>query len=82
MHVNINIYHKYSAVLLSLISQIPLPNKIMQMYGHSAVVFGNGPDFRVITLFGGSTSNFINEVISNTTLLFLCEYPAMLASQC
>ena len=48
-----------------------LPTGIAQRYGHSAVVFGNGPDFRVVVLFGGIDTNFGTHAISETTLLLL-----------
>ena len=51
--------------------QVSLPTNITGRYGHSAVVFGTGPDFRVVVLFGGRTTGHIE--ISETTLLLLCE---------
>ena len=52
-----------------------LPTGITQRYTHSAVVFGSGPDFRVVVLFGGIDSNFGTHAISDTTLLVLCKLP-------
>ena len=50
-----------------------LPTGITQRYGHSAVVFGNEPDFRVVVLFGGIDSYFGTHAISETILLLLCK---------
>lgn len=50
-----------------------LPGKIKGRRGHSAVVVGTGPDFRVVVLFGGSTSSYVGDEIAKTTLLLLCE---------
>ena len=52
--------------------QMYLPTKITQQYGHSAVVFGTGPDFRVVVLFGGKEGPQ-DCPLSETTLLLLCE---------
>ena len=51
--------------------QVSLPTNITGRYGHSAVVFGTGPDFRVVVLFGGYNGQHVP--ISETTLLLLCE---------
>ena len=59
------------------ILQLTLPTHLTKRYEHSAVVFGTGPDFRVIVLFGGNDSNFGTHVISETTLLLLCKLPAI-----
>ena len=55
--------------------QVALPVQITPRYGHSAVVFGNGPSFRVVVLFGGKRS-VVGDIISETTLLLLgeCKY--------
>ena len=50
--------------------QVSLPTNITGRYGHSTVVFGTGPDFRVVVLFGGYNGQ---RYISETTLLLLCE---------
>ena len=42
-------------------------------FGHSAVVFGTGSDFRVVVLFGGRTIVYRWSETSETTLLLLCE---------
>ena len=51
--------------------QVSLPTNITGRCGHSAVVFGTGPDFRVVVLFGGINETY--DEISETTLLLLCE---------
>ena len=49
---------------------------ITQRQAHSAVVFGSGPHFRVIVLFGGSTSDLLDPTpISETTLLLMSKSP-------
>ena len=53
--------------------QVSLPTNITGRYAHSAVVFGTGPDFRVVVLFGGRTIAYVVSEISETTLLLLCE---------
>ena len=53
--------------------QVSLPTNITGRYGHSAVVFGTGPDFRVVVLFGGKNETSMYDEISETTLLLLCE---------
>ena len=50
--------------------QLSLPTPITKRYGHTAVLFGTGVDFRVAVLFGGRKSN---DDISETTLLLLCK---------
>ena len=54
-----------------LFLQVTLPVAITPRCGHSAVVFGTGPSFRVVVLFGGETSS---GYLSETTLLLLGEY--------
>ena len=49
--------------------QIVLPNEIRPRCRHSAVVFGLGPDFRAVVIFGGEHGGRISE----TTLLLLGE---------
>ena len=53
--------------------QVSLPTNITGRYAHSAVVFGTGPDFRVVVLFGGRETIFVGSEISETALLLLCE---------
>ena len=52
-----------------LFLQVTLPVPIAPQWGHSAVVFGSGPGFRVVVLFGGRSSSL--EEVSETTLLLL-----------
>ena len=59
--------------LPSLFLQLTLPEAITATGGHSAVVFGSGLSFRVVVLFGGSETGYYEDVISDTTLLFLGE---------
>ena len=49
-----------------------MPTGIKPRYGHSAVTFGHGADFRVVVLFGGKKSTDLGDEISWTTLLLLC----------
>ena len=60
-------FHLFNAVPF----QLNLPGDITPRYGHSATVFGTGPDFKVVVLFGGY-SNMVGTV-SKTTLLLLGE---------
>jgi len=55
----------------------PLPQMIRPDYitsreHHSACVFGSGPNFRLVVLFGGSNDK--NESFAETTLLTLGMY--------
>ena len=61
--------HMYMSCILFFL-QVTLPVAITPRRGHSAVAFICGPSFRVVLLFGGSTSGFVGGVISETTLLF------------
>ena len=58
----------------SIILQVTLPTMITERFGHSAAIFGTGPDFRVVVLFGGFRASGIFHIISETTLLLLCKY--------
>ena len=60
--------HLYTS-LLPLFLQVTLPVPIAPRWGHSTVVFGSGPGFRVVVLFGGRSSSL--EEVSETTLLLL-----------
>ena len=53
--------------------QLSLPTEITVRYGHSAVQFGTGPDFRLVIFFGGSKTGYVGIEISETTLLLLCK---------
>ena len=59
---------------LALLLQITPSELITPREGHSAVVFGSKPDFRVVVLYGGSMSWSSREVMSKTTLLLLGKY--------
>ena len=59
--------------MVTIILQATLPTAITPRYSHSAVMFGAGPDFRVIVLFGGWSSSGL--VISETTLLLMSKSP-------
>lgn len=39
-------------------------------FGHPAVIFGSESSFKTLVLFGGNTSGFLGDVMSETTLLF------------
>ena len=51
--------------------QLSLPTVITERWGHTAVLFGTGVDFRVAVLFGGMNKSYND--ISETTLLLLCK---------
>ena len=61
--------------MVTIILQVTLPTAITQRCEHSAVIFGTGPDFRVIVLFGGDDSDDAARAISETTLLLLSKSP-------
>ena len=64
--------HNISHVHLILLGlQLTLPVPIMTRRDHSAVVFGCGPSFRVVVIFGGHKSNQVDNPQTETTLLFL-----------
>jgi hypothetical protein len=54
-------------------SEVTLPSEISHRMGHSVVVFGYGPDFRVAVLFGGSKTYSTGDEISDTTLLLMSQ---------
>ena len=47
--------------------QVTLPDAIRPRFGHSAVMFESGEDFRVVVLFGGLHEGHLTET---TLLLF------------
>jgi len=55
-----------------LLLQVTLPVAITPRRRHSAVVFGYGPTFKVVVLFGGDDSSY--NLKTETTLLLLGEY--------
>ena len=64
-----------SVAMVTIILQVTLPTAITQRYKHSAVIFGTGPDFRVIVLFGGVSFIYSSDVISETALLLMSKSP-------
>ena len=60
----------YISSSISLFLQVSLPVDITQRRGHSAIVFGCEPSFRVVVLFGGYDGV---TYFSETTLLLLGE---------
>ena len=50
-----------------------MPEAITVRRSHSADVFGCGPNFRVVVLFGGGKSNRSGDELSETTFLLLGE---------
>ena len=61
--------------MVTIILQVTLPTAITQRFRHTAVLFGTGPDFRVIVLFGGDDSAGVAHAISETTLLLMSKSP-------
>ena len=59
---------------LTFFLQVPLPTNITGRYGPSAVVFGTGPDCRVVVLFGGRAKDYYGSVMSETTMLILSKW--------
>jgi len=64
--------HVHVDILAPLLVQVTLPVAITPRKWHSAVVFGDGPTFRVVVLFGGNNSS---HDLSETTLLLLGSSP-------
>ena len=52
--------------------QVTLPQEMGPRYGHTATVFGSGPNFGMVVMFGGMTSLWQGR-IAETTLLHLGE---------
>ena len=52
--------------------QVTLPQEMGPRYGHTATVFGSGPNFRMVVMFGGQRE-FGEDAIAETTLLHLGE---------
>ena len=57
--------HSLGYMRIHILLQVILPEAITKKKGHSADVFGCGPNFRVVVLFGGIKNT------SGTTLLLL-----------
>ena len=55
--------------------QVTLPQEMGPRYNHTATVFGSGPNFRMVVMFGGHRrrSVFVVDPIAETTLLHLGE---------
>ena len=52
--------------------QVTLPQEMGQRYDHTATVFGSGPNFRMVVMFGGKR-DIMGDPIAETTLLHLGE---------
>ena len=54
--------------------QVTLPQEMGPRYEHTATVFGSGPNFRMVVMFGGQRREMWEEdPIAETTLLHLGE---------
>ena len=72
MYINLQKNSSVYSSCFSIILQVNLPTGINPVYGHTAVAFGYGPDFKVVVMFGGKKSAALGDEISWTTLLLLC----------
>ena len=52
--------------------QVTLPQEMGPRYGHTATVFGSGPNFRMVVMFGGKRE-LMGVPIAETALLHLGE---------
>ena len=52
--------------------QVTLPQEMGPRHEHIATVFGSGPNFRMVVIFGGMRE-FAGDPIAETTLLHLGE---------
>ena len=52
--------------------QVTVPQEMGPRYQHTATVFGSGPNFRMVVMFGGKRNPF-TDLIAETTLLHLGE---------
>ena len=52
--------------------QVTLPQEMRRRYDHTATVFGSGPNFRMVVMFGGKRK-LGGGPIAETTLLHLGE---------
>ena len=52
--------------------QVTLPKEMGPRYHHTATVFGCGPNFRMVVMFGGQRE-FVGDPIAETALLHLGE---------
>ena len=65
-------YVMFHQLLLPPPVQVTLPQEMGPRYGHTATVFGSGPNFRMVVMFGGRRKGF-RDPIADTTLLHLGE---------
>ena len=52
--------------------QVTLTQDMGPRYGHTATVFGSGPNFRMVVMFGGKR-RLVGALIAETTILHLGE---------
>ena len=52
--------------------QVTVPQEMGPRYDHTATVFGSGPNFRIVVMFGGQRK-LVGDPIAETTLLHLGE---------
>ena len=52
--------------------QVTVPHEMGPRWGHTATVFGSGPNFRMVVMFGGKRK-LGGDLIAETTLLHLGE---------
>ena len=62
----------FRQLLLPLPVQVTLPKEMGPRFDHTATVFGSGPNFRMVVMFGGQR-RFEEGPIAETTLLHLGE---------
>ena len=53
--------------------QVTLPQEMGPRLYHTATVFGSGPNFRMVVMFGGRREHF-GDTLAETTLLHLGEH--------
>ena len=62
----------FHQLLLPPLVQVTLPQEMGPQCGHTATVFGSGPNFRMVVMFGGKR-DIMGDSIAETTLLHLGE---------
>ena len=55
-----------------LLVQVTLPQEMGPRWNHTATVFGSGPNFRMVVMFGGRRT-WVGDLIAETILLHLGE---------
>jgi len=60
----------FQQLLLPPSVQVTLPQEMGARYDHTATVFGSGPNFRMVVMFGGKRG-LVSEPIAETNLLHL-----------